>query len=109
GVAVEREHGRADEEEPPGRGLDERGKVGEPVGVAEGAVRTVGGKHIDDGVDIVLRHADRVACKQLLELDDVVDGRSRHGVTLTKVYQASNVTDSSSGMGPFIAMMFAAR
>ena len=72
-VAVEVEHRRAGEEEALRGGRHERREVGQRVGVAEGAVGAVGGEHLDHRLDVVLRHPDRVAGEQLLDLDDVGD------------------------------------
>ena len=40
-------------------------------------VAAVGGEYLHHRVDVVVGHADRVAGQQLLDLDDVVDGRCR--------------------------------
>ena len=78
GVAVEhRSPGCRPGTGPSGR-RHQRGEVGQGVGVAEGAVGAVRGEHLDDGLDVVLGHADGVAGEQLLDLDDVVDGWSLH-------------------------------
>ena len=85
GVAVELEDRRAGEEEALGRGRDQRGEVGQGVGVAERAVGAVGGEDVDDGIDVVPGHADGVAGEQLLNLRDVGDLGLVHGAALSSV------------------------
>ena len=84
------EHRRAHHEQALGRSGDERGEVGQRVGVAEGAVGAVRGEDLHDGLDVVLGHADRVPGQQLLDLDDVSDGGLLHDRTITKFSSDDN-------------------
>ena len=61
-----------------GRGVDEDGEAGQRVGVAERAVRAVGGEHRDQALDVALGDGDRVLGEQLLDLDQVVSSVGCH-------------------------------
>ena len=65
----------AHQEKALGGGRHQRGEVDEFVRIAECAVGAVRGEHLHHGVDIVLGHTHGIAGQQLLELDDVGDGK----------------------------------